>query len=82
MIIQYEYRVTSLLTFDLNGSIIVEKGCVPPTPRRSDILGLEAVGVVDKLGAGCGSSWKVGDRVMALLPGTCIFDVFLYVLKL
>ncbi|XP_048769765.2 quinone oxidoreductase PIG3-like isoform X2 [Ostrea edulis] len=45
------------------------KGVYPPPQGESDILGLEAVGVVDKLGAGCGSSWKVGDRVMALLPG-------------
>ncbi|XP_061176281.1 quinone oxidoreductase PIG3-like [Saccostrea echinata] len=45
------------------------KGLYPAPPGESDILGLEAVGVIEKLGPGCVKSWKTGDRVMALLPG-------------
>ena len=46
------------------------KGRYPPPPGESDILGLEAAGLVDKLGPGCSGKWKVGDRVMMLLSGT------------
>lgn len=45
------------------------KGLYPPPPGESDILGLEAVGIVEKLGPGCVKTWQTGDRVMALLPG-------------
>ncbi|KAK6168892.1 hypothetical protein SNE40_020054 [Patella caerulea] len=44
------------------------KGLYPPPPGSSDILGLEAVGIVHQLGTGC-TRWNVGDPVMALLPG-------------
>ncbi|ELT87242.1 hypothetical protein CAPTEDRAFT_163551 [Capitella teleta] len=44
------------------------QGKYPPVPGESEILGLEAAGVVEKLGPGA-SKWKIGDRVMALLPG-------------
>ncbi|ESO83412.1 hypothetical protein LOTGIDRAFT_169276 [Lottia gigantea] len=44
------------------------KGLYPPPPGASDILGLEAVGIVQQLGTDSGK-WKVGDRVMGLLPG-------------
>ena len=40
----------------------------PPPPGESDVLGLEAAGVVKKLGSGA-TKWKLGDRVMALLGG-------------
>ncbi|XP_076077200.1 quinone oxidoreductase PIG3-like isoform X2 [Mytilus galloprovincialis] len=45
------------------------KGAYPPPAGESDILGLEAVGTVDKLGPDCSQKWKIGDRVMALLAG-------------
>ncbi|KAK3588485.1 hypothetical protein CHS0354_012894 [Potamilus streckersoni] len=45
------------------------KGFYPPPPGESEILGLEAAGVVDKLGPNCSDRWKKGDRVMALLAG-------------
>ncbi|KAL4232643.1 hypothetical protein ACF0H5_007332 [Mactra antiquata] len=45
------------------------KGFYPPPPGESEILGLEAAGVIDKLGADCTGKWKSGDRVMALLAG-------------
>lgn len=43
------------------------KGLYPPPPNESDILGLEAAGVVHT--APPGSRWKQNDRVMALLGG-------------
>lgn len=44
------------------------KGVYPPPKGESEILGLEAAGVVHKVGPGC-SRFAVGDRVMALVPG-------------
>ena len=44
------------------------KGAYPPPPGESEIMGLEAVGVIEKLGEGV-DGWKVGDRVMTLLGG-------------
>ena len=46
------------------------KGFYPPPPGESDILGLEATGIVESLGPNCSSKWKKGDRVMTLLAGT------------
>ena len=48
--------------------ILQRDGLYPPPPGASDLLGLEASGVV----AACGPDverWRVGDRVTALLPG-------------
>lgn len=45
------------------------KGLYPPPPGESTILGLEATGTIEKIGTDCTGSWKVGDRVMALLAG-------------
>lgn len=45
-----------------------KKGLYPPPPGIAEILGLEASGVVEKLGNNC-SKWKLGDKVMALVPG-------------
>lgn len=45
------------------------KGFYPPPKGESDILGLEAVGIIEKLGENCSKKWSIGDRVMALLPG-------------
>lgn len=44
------------------------KGQYPPPPGASPILGLEVAGEVDALGARA-SRYRVGDKVMALLPG-------------
>jgi NADPH:quinone reductase len=43
-------------------------GNYPPPPGESEILGLEAAGVIEALGAGV-EDWQVGDRVMTLLGG-------------
>jgi NADPH:quinone reductase len=43
-------------------------GNYPPPPGESEILGLEAAGVIEALGAGV-EGWQVGDRVMTLLGG-------------
>ncbi|PVD28544.1 hypothetical protein C0Q70_11132 [Pomacea canaliculata] len=45
------------------------RGMYPPPPGVTDILGLEAAGIISKLGPGCSGRWAVGDRVMTLLSG-------------
>lgn len=44
------------------------KGAYPPPPGESEIMGLEAAGVIEALGPDV-QGWKVGDRVMTLLGG-------------
>ncbi|KAF0217252.1 MAG: alcohol [Geobacteraceae bacterium] len=48
--------------------LVQREGKYPPPPGDSEILGLEAAGVVDELGSGV-SGWKVGDRVISLVGG-------------
>ena len=48
--------------------IMQRDGRYPPPPGASDLLGLEASGVVAARGPDV-DRWKVGDRVTALLPG-------------
>ena len=48
--------------------VLQRSGAYPPPPGASDLLGLEASGVVCALGPDAGR-WKIGDRVTALLPG-------------
>jgi tumor protein p53-inducible protein 3 len=48
--------------------LLQRRGLYPPPPGESEILGLECAGVVDEVGADV-SAARVGDRVMALLPG-------------
>jgi NADPH2:quinone reductase len=43
-------------------------GLYPPPSGASEVLGLECAGIVEKVGESVGS-FKVGDRVMALLTG-------------
>ena len=43
-------------------------GNYPPPPGDSQILGLEAAGTIEGLGANV-TGWKVGDRVMTLVGG-------------
>lgn len=45
------------------------KGLYPPPPGASEILGLEAAGVIEELGSGCALGFSKGDKIMALLSG-------------
>jgi len=58
-----DVKATALNRADL----LQRRGMYPPPKGQTDILGLECAGVVAKVSAG--STLKVGDRVMALLPG-------------
>ena len=52
----------------LNRADLLQKaGLYPPPPGASQVLGLECSGVISEVGPG--ASWKVGDRVCALLAG-------------
>ena len=62
--IRIAVRATSVNRADL----LQREGKYPPPPGASEILGLECAGEVIEAGANVGG-WKVGDRVMALLPG-------------
>jgi putative PIG3 family NAD(P)H quinone oxidoreductase len=48
--------------------LLQRRGLYPAPPGESEILGLEAAGVVAAIGADV-REWRVGDRVMALLGG-------------
>jgi putative PIG3 family NAD(P)H quinone oxidoreductase len=48
--------------------LLQRRGVYPPPPGATSVLGLECAGVVSALGPGITAA-KVGDRVMALLPG-------------
>jgi putative PIG3 family NAD(P)H quinone oxidoreductase len=48
--------------------LIQRQGNYPPPPGESEILGLEAAGVIETIGTGV-SGWKPGDRVMGLVAG-------------
>lgn len=48
--------------------LLQRQGLYPAPVGASDILGLEAAGIVDQVGKGV-TTWKAGDRVCALLGG-------------
>src|SRR5947207_8707467 len=48
--------------------LLQRRGFYPPPPGESDVLGLEAAGVVAETGAAV-RDWRRGDRVMGLLGG-------------
>nr|XP_009684639.1 PREDICTED: quinone oxidoreductase PIG3 isoform X1 [Struthio camelus australis] len=49
--------------------LLQRRGKYPPPKGASEILGLEAAGIVAGFGPGCKGRWKIGDAVMALLSG-------------
>ncbi|KAI5102465.1 quinone oxidoreductase PIG3 isoform X2 [Silurus meridionalis] len=49
--------------------VLQRKGLYQVPPGASEILGLEAAGVVSGFGTGVKSNFKIGDKVMALLSG-------------
>ncbi len=58
-----------VMTTSVNRADLVQReGKYPPPPGASDILGLEAAGVIEELGSGV-SGWSRGERVMSLLGG-------------
>jgi len=57
-------RATALNRADL----LQRRGFYPPPRGETDVLGLECAGEIESVGEGV-SSVRVGDRVMALLPG-------------
>lgn len=59
-----EVRATAVNRADL----LQRAGHYPPPRGASEILGLEAAGVIAEVGAQV-SGWAVGDKVMALVPG-------------
>lgn len=62
--IRIRVRATAVNRADL----LQRQGMYPPPPGASSILGLECAGEVAEIGAAV-HGWKLGDRVMALLPG-------------
>ena len=48
--------------------LMQRQGRYPPPPGASEVLGLEASGVVEAVGEGVDRSW-LGERVATLLPG-------------
>lgn len=62
--LRIDVRATAVNRADL----LQREGHYPPPPGASDILGLECAGTVAEIGADV-SEWRVGERVMALLPG-------------
>jgi putative PIG3 family NAD(P)H quinone oxidoreductase len=48
--------------------LLQREGHYPPPPGASEILGMECAGEVLEVGSDV-TSWRAGDRVMALLPG-------------
>ena len=62
--IRIQVAATALNRADL----LQRQGFYPPPPGASEILGLECSGVVSEIAEGV-SGFRIGDRVMALLPG-------------
>ena len=48
--------------------LLQRQGHYPPPPGITDIMGLEASGIVERVGAGV-TTWRPGDEVVALLAG-------------
>ena len=63
-----QVRLKVMATSVNRADIIQREGNYPPPEGASDILGLEAAGIVDAVG-GQVDRWKPGDRAMALLTG-------------
>ncbi|HEV7919187.1 MAG TPA: NAD(P)H-quinone oxidoreductase [Thermoanaerobaculia bacterium] len=63
-----DLRIAVRATAVNRADLLQRQGHYPPPPGASEILGLEAAGVVSEVGANV-RGWQVGERVMALLPG-------------
>lgn len=63
-----EVRIAVRATAVNRADLLQCRGSYPPPPGASDVLGLEAAGVIDAV-ADDVDGWAVGDRVMAVLAG-------------
>ena len=63
-----DLRIAVRATAVNRADLLQRAGHYPPPPGASEILGLEATGVVSEAGSEV-RGWSVGDRAMALLPG-------------
>src|SRR5215470_14046323 len=63
-----EVRIRVHATAVNRADLLQRMGLYPPPPGASELLGLECAGVVSEVGAAV-SDVRVGQRVMALLPG-------------
>src|SRR6266852_4674244 len=63
-----ELRIRISATAVNRADLHQREGHYPPPPGASPILGLECAGVVAETGSEV-RGWRVGERVMALLPG-------------
>nr|WP_316627516.1 NAD(P)H-quinone oxidoreductase [uncultured Brevundimonas sp.] len=61
-------RIRTRATAVNRADLLQRQGLYPPPPGASEILGLECAGEVVELSQGV-SGFRLGDRVMALLPG-------------
>lgn len=59
-----------VLTAGVNRMDLLQRmGKYPVPPGASEVIGVEVAGIVDAVGPNCEGSFKIGDRVMALLSG-------------
>jgi len=63
-----QVRIKVMATSVNRADLSQREGHYPSPPGESEILGLEASGVIDAVGAGV-VNWAPGDRVMSLLAG-------------
>ncbi|WP_296140346.1 NAD(P)H-quinone oxidoreductase [uncultured Tessaracoccus sp.] len=63
-----EVLVRTVATGVNRADVLQRQGHYPPPKGITDVLGLEASGVVEAVGEGC-ERWKPGDEVVALLAG-------------
>jgi putative PIG3 family NAD(P)H quinone oxidoreductase len=61
-------RIRVAATAVNRADLLQRRGFYPPPPGASPLLGLECSGQVAEVARGV-AGWRVGDRVMALLPG-------------
>uniref|UniRef100_A0A8C1RYF0 Tumor protein p53 inducible protein 3 n=1 Tax=Cyprinus carpio TaxID=7962 RepID=A0A8C1RYF0_CYPCA len=63
-------HIPRVSTTALNRADLLQKrGLYPPPSGESEILGLEASGVITDIGPGVKENWKLGSKVRALLGG-------------
>ena len=63
-----EIRIRVRATAVNRADLLQRQGLYPPPPDASPLLGLECAGEVAEVGAHV-RGWRVGERIMALLPG-------------